>query len=478
MWNLRDDVQGPLRFRSGGIIILSLLIGSIALVACGERAGPASTADSAAASAAEDVAGRFTLRLGEGFRFRDGVVVRGEAEQPDIVFKFVPRAVGGLSTRYNPISQQVEAGFEPTLTASMPLLLAPHISAFDEEPDVARTTTGDIAAFPHQAPITTTSRYVLLMNAAGDQYLLALEVLDAPEDRFDEWRIGFTYVPVRLPLGGVGGRINALLPGKLVFRDWYRTKMIVSVDLTTGEEVPLADGILPSALGDRMLGYGDATGAYVVRDASGRVLHTTRFNEQVLGPILSPDGTRLVASAYRPGPDQIIGGTRLPGPPVLATVVFDLSGRELIAVPNYDDASWTPDDKLIATGALYGPGLFEIDPATAAVRAIAADLDNPSSPAVSPDGRTIAFIIGGKVWLIDRDGRNLRQLLPDGFLQQRPAFSPDGTKVAFIVCNTMAYDATGEVFVIDLATQELTPLRTRMGSTLVPDPSTRLSWIR
>src|SRR5690606_38890854 len=112
---------------------------------------------------------------------------------------------------------------------------------------------------------------------------------------------------------------------------------------------------------------------------SGRTLHTVRFNESVLGPVLSPDGTRLVGSVYRPGPDQVIGGMALPGPPVLAAAVFDLAGREVVAVHNYDDASWTPDGKLIATGALYGPGLFEIDPEATTVRAIAPELDNPSS---------------------------------------------------------------------------------------------------
>src|SRR5690554_640707 len=100
MSSLRDAVQRPLRFPSGGgIITLLLLIGSIALVACGDGAGPAATSDPAPATATES-AGRFTLRLGEGFRFRDGVVVGDEADQPDIVFKYLPPKVGGLSTRY------------------------------------------------------------------------------------------------------------------------------------------------------------------------------------------------------------------------------------------------------------------------------------------------------------------------------------------------------------------------------------------
>jgi hypothetical protein len=35
----------------------------------------------------------------------------------------------------------------------------------------------------------------------------------------------------------------------------------------------------------------------------------------------------------------------------------------------------------------------------------------------------------------------------------------------------------GEVFVVDLETREVNAIRTRTGSSLVPDPDTRLSWI-
>jgi len=468
-----------------GISAVALLIGAIALLIWVIDMPPASVADGGDAERGPGVAAiarddkRFTLRLGQGFRFKDGaVVVADDIEGPDIVFKYVAPQVGGMALRYNPISQQVETGLEPTLTAPLPLLLAAHVNAFDHKPDIARTTTGDIATYANQAPIASTTRYLLLMNSAGDQYLLTLDELEAPDGRYDDWRIGFAYEPVNLPLGLAGGQINQRLPGRLIFRDWYRTKMIVRVDLTTGREEPIVDGIMPTTVGDRLLGYGDASSAYVIRDSAGRTLHTIRFNEQVLGPVLSPDGTRLAASVYRPGPDTMIGGLSLPGPPVLAVAVFDVAGREVVAFPGYDDAVWTPDGNLIATGALFDPGLFEIDPSTRNVRAVDPSVSSPFQPNVSPDGKTIAFITGERVWLIDRDGKNLRQLYQHGLTQQRPVFSPDSTKIAVVICNTMAYDVTGEVFVIDVTTQEITPLRTNTGSTLVPDPSTRLNWIR
>jgi hypothetical protein len=420
---------------------------------------------------------RFTLRLGQGFRFKDGVVVAKQDDGPDIVFKYVAPQAAGVALRYNPISQQVETGLEPALTSPAPLLLCAHINSFEAKPNVALITSGDIAEYQNQATISSKTRYLLLMNQAGDQYLLTLDELEAVPGKYDDWRIGFAYEQVRLPVGLAGGKINKPLPGKIIFRDWYRTKLIMRVDLATGKEDAIADGILPSIGGDLLLGYGDTSNAYIVRDASGKILSTIRFNEQVLGPTLSPDGTRLLGTVYRPGPETVIGGTRFPGVATLSVGVFDLAGREIVSIVGYDDATWTPDGKIIATGKLYDPGLFEIDPATKKVTPIDAKIAAPFQPGVSPDGKTVAFMTGDRVWLIDRDGKNLRQLFQDGRKQQRPVFSPDGTKIAFVICNNVAMDTSGEVFVIDLKTQEITPLRTSAGLSLMPDTSTKLNWI-
>src|SRR5215475_12715708 len=421
---------------------------------------------------------RFTLRLGQGFRFKDGVVVVAKPdEQPDIVFKYLPPQGAGQALRYNEQSQQVEVGLEPALTSPVPVLLATHISAFDAKPDVARITSGDIADYFNQAPVFRKTRYLLLMNQNGDQYLLTLDELQDAPGKFDDWRIGFSYEPVKLPLGLKGGKINKPMAGRIIYRDWYRTKMIMRVDLSSGTEQAIADGILPSTVGDRLLGYGDSTSAYIVRDASGKILHTIRFNEQFLGPLLSPDGTRLLGTVQRPGPESRIGGQTFPGVATLSFGVFFLTGREFVCICGYYDPTWQPDGKIFAIGKLYDAGLFDIDPRTKSVRPIAPAIASPFQPDVSPDGKTIAFITGNKVWLIDRDGKNLRQLFQDGHNQQRPAFSPDGTKVAFIICNQLGVDASGEVFVFDLKGNDITPLRTSRGALLVPDTSTKLNWI-
>ena len=45
----------------------------------------------------------------------------------------------------------------------------------------------------------------------------------------------------------------------------------------------------------------------------------------------------------------------------VTNAIFDLNGREITAIVGYDDATWTPEGKVIATGKLYDPGVFEIN---------------------------------------------------------------------------------------------------------------------
>jgi hypothetical protein len=52
-------------------------------------------------------------------------------------------------------------------------------------------------------------------------------------------------------------------------------------------------------------------------------------------------------------------------------------------------------------------------------------------PRWSPAGERIAYQSGAHLWTIDADGSNRRQLTTAGGIQRRPAWSPDGTAIAF-----------------------------------------------
>lgn len=53
-------------------------------------------------------------------------------------------------------------------------------------------------------------------------------------------------------------------------------------------------------------------------------------------------------------------------------------------------------------------------------------------PAVSPDGRTIAFSSRGWLWTMDVEAGDARRLTTGAGVDTRPAWSPDGTQLAFV----------------------------------------------
>jgi tricorn protease len=83
-----------------------------------------------------------------------------------------------------------------------------------------------------------------------------------------------------------------------------------------------------------------------------------------------------------------------------------------------------------------------------------ASLPSLSDPAISPDGREIAFVSGGDIWTVAAAGGEAHLLVTHPATESRPLYSPDGTKLAFVSTRT----GSGNIYVITLATGELTRL--------------------
>jgi Tol biopolymer transport system component/C-terminal processing protease CtpA/Prc len=99
--------------------------------------------------------------------------------------------------------------------------------------------------------------------------------------------------------------------------------------------------------------------------------------------------------------------------------------------------SWT----LAALVALAGAGGFPLE-AQGARTALFAE------PSPSPDGREIAFVSGGDIWVVARAGGDARLLVADAANDFRPRWSPDGAQLAFVSTRT----GNGDIYVLDLAT--------------------------
>jgi Tol biopolymer transport system component len=70
------------------------------------------------------------------------------------------------------------------------------------------------------------------------------------------------------------------------------------------------------------------------------------------------------------------------------------------------------------------------------------------SPVVSPDGRSIAFVALGDLWLLPVEGGTPTQLTNDAFADADPAWSPDGRELAF----TTDRDGTMNVWIRNVGT--------------------------
>ncbi len=82
-----------------------------------------------------------------------------------------------------------------------------------------------------------------------------------------------------------------------------------------------------------------------------------------------------------------------------------------------------------------------------------APLPSPSlsQPALSPDGREIAFVSGSDIWTVPAAGGEAHLLISDPAEESRPLYSPDGKRLAFVSTRT----GGGDIYVLTFATGQL-----------------------
>jgi TolB protein len=177
----------------------------------------------------------------------------------------------------------------------------------------------------------------------------------------------------------------------------------------------------------------------------------TNSQQDDFAPALSPDGKQIVFSA---------SGT-------LALINADGSGMRLLSEVFGVEPNWSPDGKQIVFSGLSNDSSGR--PLTI-VNADGSGLKVISDPkgfydgwaSFSPDGKQIVFYSNrdgrGKIFVMNPDGTNRRQLTTDEGDENYPAWSPDGKQIIYVNRNadpfgiyTMNADGSNRTLVYEAA---------------------------
>lgn len=416
-----------------------------------------------------------------------------KAGAADVTFGVIPKRMLGVSTWYNPISRAVEQRIQPPIEHPIPVLRCAHVRAFEDRPDLAKIGQDDLDAAENEAEIKVTTRFALVGDGRGGAALLSLSDVRIPQDKTDDWRVTISAERVTLvdhvadAVRDVGRAVPTKEPLPLTGHFIFGTReqrmsanmVLKRFDQASGAVTELAKPVdgraaLNGTVVDRVEGR-----MLQITDAGGRKLGTVTLEGSDIREFnVNADGTRVAVSTERyvedPDPNKL-------GHREIATMVFAADGKKLADVVGYDDPAFLPDGNLLLTGPGGSEGLFVADLKSGKVIPIKvaapkdAEIDWPQQPAVSPDGRRVAFCSHREVYVMDLDGSHCVPVWNNRPAQEpqcHPTFSPDGRYVAFVNVPTTVMTGPGTIVVFDVEKH----VRQELPATKGADSEVPITW--
>ena len=184
---------------------------------------------------------------------------------------------------------------------------------------------------------------------------------------------------------------------------------------------------------------GEAFHVFVRALPAGAPLQLTNGESSDIGPVWSPDGARLAFLRIAEGRTEYIS---IPSDGGAESTLASFAGAPADTVQPLPAVSWTRDGKSLAvveTGEKQLPAIALVSLAGGTVRRISTPpegSEGDSTPAVSPDGNTLAFVRGtgpdgADIYLCGLAGGNLRRLTFDDRAIRGIAWTPDGQDLVY-----------------------------------------------
>ncbi|WP_424952869.1 TolB family protein [Deinococcus sp.] len=153
---------------------------------------------------------------------------------------------------------------------------------------------------------------------------------------------------------------------------------------------------------------------------SGQVFREIKRDDLDGDVRLSRDSRQVAFRSAKTVGDTLVSGMQ----------VIDQRGHDVAYFRDFGSADWLPDGRLVAATLekpeTLKPGLYLLSPKGGKVTPLGSGLSLAAHPAVSPDGRRVAFSMGGHLWVIGTDGSGLKQLSSGKGTEDLPGWSPDG----------------------------------------------------